>query len=404
MRLALLTLLFASHVHAGDWPQYFGPTRNGISTDTGLARTWGTDGPKVLWKKPLGSGWSAPVILGDKLILFYRVENEEVVECLDATTGKSQWKQSHRTRYVDEFGFDNGPRSTPVMADKRVFTLGADGDLSAFDLAEGEKLWQRNINKDYEVEKSFFGVATSPLIANGKLIVNVGAKGAGVVAFALGSGKELWKSTNDGVSYSSPVLAKIDGEELAVFFTRKGLLALKPGDGKEMYSFPWRPRLNASVNAASPIVFENQIFLSTSYSTGAIVLEASKGELKEIWKGDNSLSCHYNTPVLFKEHLYGIDGRQEGGKAQLRCVDWKTGKVLWKEEGFGCATLTLADGLLLAMAETGDLVLIEPNPEKYKELARAAILEKPVRAATALSRGKFYARDGGKLVCVQVGK
>jgi outer membrane protein assembly factor BamB len=402
MRYAFIVLVLAGAARAADWPQYLGPTRAGVSSETPLARQWGQDGPKVLWKKSVGSGWSAPVVVAEKLIIFHRVENEEVLECLEASSGKSHWKESYRTGYTDDFNFDDGPRGTPLVWKETIFTLGANGDLSAWKLSDGKRIWQRNINKDYEVEKAFFGVGTSPMIADGKLLINVGGKGAGVVAFDPANGKEVWKSSDDGVSYSSPVLATIDGEELAIFFTRKGLLALKPGTGKVVYSYPWRPRINASVNAASPIVHDNQIFISTSYNTGAVLLEASKGELKEIWKGDRSMSCHYNTPVLFKEHLFGLDGRQEGGQAQLRCVEWRTGKVIWKQPAFGCATLTLADGLILAMAETGTLILIEPTPDRFKELARAAILEKPVRAATALSDGRFFARDRGKLVCVEV--
>src|SRR5262249_32937540 len=159
-------------------------------------------------------------------------------------------------------GKDEGPRATPLIADAKVFTLGADGELTAFELATGNRLWQRNINQDYKVAKGFFGVATSPMLAAGKLIVNVGGKGAGVVSFDPASGKELWKATDHPVSYSSPILAKIDGEELAVFFTRQGLLALTPDKGEVRYEYRWRPRLNASVNAASPIVSGNQIFLS----------------------------------------------------------------------------------------------------------------------------------------------
>jgi outer membrane protein assembly factor BamB len=404
MRTIFIAILTATAVQGADWPQYLGPTRDGISTETGLLRTWPADGPKVLWKMPVGTGWSAPVVAGKHVVIFHRQESDEVLESLDPASGKSQWKQSYRTRYVDDFGFDNGPRSTPLIADGKIFTLGADGDLSAFKLENGEKIWTRNVNKDYGVKKSYFGVGTSPMIAAGKLIINVGAKGAGVVAFDPADGKEQWKSSDDGVSYSSPVVAKIDGEDLAVFFTRKGLLAVKPADGKEVYSHYWRPRIDASVNAASPMVSGNQIFLSTSYNTGAILLEANKGELKEIWSGDKSLSCHYNTPVLLNGYLYGVDGRQEGGSAQLRCVEWKTGKVMWKVPNFGCTTLTVADGVMLAMAESGELVLVEPKPESYKELARAQLLDKPVRAATALSGGRLYARDPNQLICVQVGK
>jgi outer membrane protein assembly factor BamB len=200
------------------------------------------------------------------------------------------------------------------------------------------------------------------------------------------------------------VLAKINGEELAVFFTRQGLLALTLEKGEVRYEHPWRPRLDASVNAATPIVSGNQIFLTTSYNTGAILLEAGKGELTEIWKGDKSLSCHYNTPVLVKDHLFGIDGRQEG-RPELRCVEWKTGKVLWKKEAFGCASLIAADGMIFAFCESGDLVLFDQSSEGFKELARANILDKsPCRAAFALSGGKVFARDSGKWICVDVRK
>jgi outer membrane protein assembly factor BamB len=399
-------LIFASAflTLGADWPQYFGPNRDGTSSETGLVRSFPAEGPKVLWRKDTGSGWSGPAVAGERAILFYRSENNEVVECVDVATGKEKWKKSYRTRYVDMFDKDNGPRATPLIVGERIFTLGAEGTLTAFSLSDGAEIWQRNVNKDYKVPASYFGVGTSPMMAGGKLIVNIGAKGAGIVAFDPADGKEVWKSTDQGVSYSSPVLAKIDGEELAVFFTRQGLLALTPDKGEVRYEHYWRPRIDASVNAASPIVAGNQIFLSTSYNTGAIALEASKGEVKEVWKGDKSLSCHYNTPVLVKGYLYGIDGRQEYGP-RVRCVEWKTGTVKWTKDEFGCATLIVADGMIIAFCESGELVLIDPSTESYKELARAAILDKaPCRAAPALSGGKLISRDSAKWICVDLKK
>jgi len=398
-----LLVVVAGCLIAADWPQYLGPNRDSHSPETGLARTWPKDGPAIAWKLPAGSGWAGAVVEAEKAILFHRQMNEEVVECVNALTGKPIWKQAYKTRYVDDFNFDDGPRATPLIADGKVFTLGADGELAAWDFATGKSLWQKNIAKEYMPPKGYFGIATSPVVAGGKLLINVGAKGAGVVAFDPGTGKELWKASDHGVSYSSPVVATIDGEELAVFFTRQGLLALSPAKGGIKYEFPWRPRINASVNAASPLVAKNQIFLSTSYSTGAVLLEAAKGELKEVWKNDASLSCHFNTPVLIGEHLFGIDGRQEGG-TKLRCVEWKTGKVLWSEEGFGTASLIAADGLLLALTEAGDLVLIDPKTDACKELARAKILGNKGRAAMALANGHIIARDTEKWVSVKVAK
>jgi len=389
---------------AADWPQHLGSNRDGHSSETGLSRAWPKDGPPVLWKRNVGTGWAGPAIAGDRLILFHRVGGNDTVECLNPTTGKEIWKATYASRYVDDFNFDDGPRAVPLIADKRVFTLGADGSLRAWNLETGVGIWDRNVNKDYGVEKGFFGTATSPMIASGKLIINVGAKGAGVVAFDPATGKELWKSSDDGVSYSSPVVGKLGDEELAIFFTRNGLLALSPDKGEVKYRYPWRPRINASVNAATPIVSGGRVFLSTSYGTGAVVLEVKRGKLEEVWMGDKSISSHYPTPVLIKDHLYGIDGRQEGGQAQLRCVEWATGKVQWAEKQFGCAGLIAVDGLLIACAENGDIVLIEPSTERYKELARARVLDSPVRALPALSGGKLFVRDGKKLLAIGVGK
>jgi len=389
---------------AADWPQHLGMNRDGHSSETGMLRTWPKDGPPVLWKRDVGTGWAGPAVAGDRLIFFHRVDDKEVVECLNPTSGKELWKASYRTRYQDDFNFDNGPRAVPLIADKRVFTLGADGDLRAWNLETGTGIWDRNVNVDYGVEKGFFGTATSPILAAGKLLINVGTKGAGIVAFDPATGKELWKVSDDGVSYSSPVVGKLGDEELAIFFTRAGLLAVSPEKGEVKHRYPWRPRINASVNAATPIVSGGRVFISTSYSSGAVVLEVKGGKLEEVWSGDKSISSHYPTPVLIKEHLFGIDGRQEGGQAQLRCVEWATGKVKWTEKSFGCAGLIAVDGLLFACAENGDIVLIDPSTENYKELARARMLDSPVRALPALSGGKLFVRDGKKLVAMSVGK
>lgn len=399
MRFTFLLLL--PLLAGADWPQHLGPKRDSHSPETGLARTWPKDGPPVVWKMDTGTGWAGPVVAEQQVFLFHRVADQEVLECLDANTGKGRWKASYRTRYTDDFNFDDGPRATPLVADGKVFTLGAAGDLGAYDAKTGKALWTLNINNEYKVEKGYFGVATSPIVVGGLLLVNVGVKGASVVAFDPTTGKERWKAGNDGVSYSSPVVATLDGEEQAVFFTRAGLLTLEPKEGKVRYTFPWRPRINASVNAATPIVVEKRIYLSTSYSTGAVVLEAAQGKLKEIWQGDDILSNHFNTPVHVQGFLYGIDGRQEG-KARLRCVEWSTGKVRWTQEKFGCAGLIAADGLLFATVESGDVVLFDASAEGYKERGRATVLDGPIRALPAFANGKLYVRDGKKLVALNV--
>jgi outer membrane protein assembly factor BamB len=397
------TLLLLPLLLAADWPQHLGPKRDGHSPETGLLRDWPKGGPAVVWKRDVGSGWSGPVVAGGKLILFHRVEEQEVVECLDAATGKPLWKSGSKTRYRDDFNFDDGPRATPLIADGQVVTLGADGDFTARDLATGKERWTTNLNADFEVEKGFFGVATSPILVAGKIFVNVGTKAASVVAFDPKTGKVVGKCGNDGVSYSSPVAATFGGKDHVVFFTRAGLLVVNAETLKVTHQFPWRPRLNASVNAATPVVVGDRVFLSTSYGTGAVSLKLNGADVEEVWKGNGILSSHYCTPVYRDGTLYGIDGRAEGGRAELRSVDWATGKVHWKQV-LGCANLIAADGLLIAVCESGSLKLIEPSPKAYTERATFDLMQAPVRALPALAEGILYARDGKTLYAVKLSK
>lgn len=398
----LLSLTLAAPLTAADWPQFLGPNRDGHSAETGLNWAWPKGGPPVIWKLDVGSGWAGPVVAGDRLILFHRVGDDEVVACLDPATGKERWKFTYRTKYRDDFGFDNGPRATPLIAGDRVFTLGANGDLHAIELATGKKIWHRNLLSDYGASKGFFGIACSPMLAGGRLLVNVGAKGAGIVGFDPVTGEEKWKATSDAASYSSPTVAEIGGKTLAVFLTRQGLVALEPETGKVRHTFEWRPRLNESVNAATPLVWKGDIFLTVSYSTGAVLLRPKGDEVEDVWSNDKSLSSQYNTPVRVGDYLYGVHGRADTGVTQLRCVEWKTGDVKWSVPRFGVASVLAVDGGVLALTETGELVRFDSSPEGYKERGRAMILAKPTRAVPALANGRFFARDGSRLVCVKL--
>ena len=399
---SLACLALATPLFAADWPQFHGPGRDNQSAETGLNWNWPKDGPPIAWKIEVGQGWAGPVVAGERVILFHRVENDEVIACLDPATGKEKWKFTYRTRYRDQFGFDEGPRATPVIAGDKLFTLGANGDLHGLELATGKKLWSRNLLADYDASKGFFGIASSPIVVGGKLLVNVGGRGAGIVAFDPTTGKELWKANNDAASYSSPTVAEIDGKTLALFLTREGLVMLDPNTGKIGYTFPWRPRLNESVNAATPLVWKNDIFITVSYGTGAILLRPKGAELEELWSGDKSMSCQFNTPVRVGEYLYGAHGRVDARNVDMRCVEWKTGAVKWSQPKFGSTTVIAVDGGLIGMTEAGDLVRFDSSPEAFKETARATILSSPTRAAPALADGRLYARDGKHLVCVKL--
>lgn len=400
-RCLLCCLLAAPAVRAADWPQLLGMERDGHSSETGLLKKWPADGPAKAWERSVGAGFSGPAVAGGKLILFHRVGSDEIVECLDAKSGKAQWKYTSPTGYVDDFGFDEGPRATPIIAAGRVFILGAEGRLTCLDFAKGDKIWSRDLAADYPFRKGFFGVGASPLVDADRVFVNVGAKGAGIVAFDAKSGKELWKATNDRAGYSTPTIAAIGGRKRLLFVTRDNLLVLDPSDGSIAHRREFHSRNPNSVNAASPLFADGQIFLSASYDTGALLLNSDGW--KDVWQNDESLSNHYNTSVKVGGHLFGIHGRQEYG-AELRCVEWKTGKVVWQKASFGCASLIAAAGMLIAAIESGELALLEATPKGYTELGRFAALTKPLRAAPALSDGLLFVRDSKTLAAWKLKK
>jgi outer membrane protein assembly factor BamB len=404
MRSLILALVFScslAALRADDWPQFLGPRRDGVSSETGI-KAWGPGGPKVVWSRDVGPGYAGPVIAGERLIVFHRVGDDEVVECLRADTGKPVWKATYPTEFQDDFGKGNGPRATPVIAGDKVVTYGADGWLHASELDSGKKLWGRNVVSGYKVPPSFFGVGSSPMVVGDRVLVNVGAKNAGIVAFALDSGQELWRATDDGASYSSPTMATIDGVTHAVFFTRQGPVLLDPKTGDVRFQTRWRPRIEASVNAATPLIVSDSAFFSTSYDTGALLLKLKKDGAEKLWDTDELMTNHYNTSVHKDGHLYGFHGRQEAG-ASFRCVELKSQSVRWDRPRFGCGSMILAGDKIIMLAESGELLLVEATPAAYRELAKAQVFASgPCRAQIALANGRLYARDQKKLSCFDV--
>jgi outer membrane protein assembly factor BamB len=229
--------------------------------------------------------------------------------------------------------------------------------------------------------------------------VNVGGTG-GVAAFDKATGKVLWTATTDDAGYSSPVQAMIGGKRVILCFTRAGLAGIDPA-GKVQFQFPWRSRSNASVNAAVPVVAGNMVFLSASYSTGATVLDLSSGQPKQIWSSDDALSSHYATSVQKDGYIYGFHGRQEHGQS-LRCIEMKTGKVRWSEEGMGAGTVTLAGDRLLVVRENGEAVVAPAIPDAFRPESKAWLLPAVVRAYPALSDGRLYVRNEKTLAAYTV--
>jgi len=388
---------------ANDWPQYLGPSRNGIYEGPALADTWGANGPKVVWRKQVGQGFAGPAVVGNRVILFHRVGNEEVVESLDAATGNSMWRYAYPTRYRDDFGFDEGPRAVPVVADGVIYTFGAEGQLHAVDLAKGTRLWSEDTMKRFGVPKGFFGAAGSPLVEGGRVIANVGGDKAGIVAFEAKTGKVLWSATDDDASYSSGVAATIGGHRLGVFLTRDSLVGLDPASGMVQFQRRWRARIAASVNAATPIIVGDEIFVSAQYGPGAGVLRVNGSQLTDVWTSDDVLSNHYATSVFYNGYLYGFHGRQEFGPS-FRAVEFETGTVKWSQEQFRAGSVLLAGDRLLITREGGELILASASPQAFKPIARAQILQGVVRPYPALADGLLYVRNENTLVCLDLRK
>src|SRR5262249_10063688 len=216
----------------------------------------------------------------------------------------------------------------------------------------GKVIWKRFLNKEYKAPHGFFGVATSPLLEQNLLLVNVGGDGAGIVAFARDTGKEVWRATDHHASYSSPVVSTFAGSREAVFLTREGIVFVDPRTGAVTFSKQFRSRMQASVNAASPVVVDDLIFFSACYGTGAILVRAYKDRMETVWENDQSMSNHYGTCIAHNGYLYGFDGRQEEG-ARMRCVELQTGKICWSQERTGCGSMILAEGKLIVLTEAG---------------------------------------------------
>lgn len=378
-----------------DWPQFLGPARNGSFEGLLAGRT-----PVLQWKITVGAGFAGPVVSQGRLILFHRTADRETIEALDSKTGRKVWSASYATAYRDDFGFDEGPRATPVVSGGKVYTHGAEGMLTCLDFATGKQIWQLDTRSKFGFAKQFFGQAAIPLIEGNTLILNIGGT-AGIAGINKDTGAVLWTSTKDDAGYSSPVAATIGNERHVFAFTRAGLVDLNPADGKVRFSIPFRSRNDASVNAAVPLIAGDLVFVSASYRTGAMLLQIAGNTAKKLWANDESMSNHYATSVLKDGYLYGFHGRQEYGPS-FRCVELKTGKVMWDVPDFGAGTVTLAGSDLMIVKEGGELQWAAASPGAWKPGPKHALVPGVIRAYPALTGDQLCVRNERTLGCFQL--
>lgn len=408
-RAIFVLLIFLSSNLNADWPQFLGPDRNGIAdSETTIRILSDTEEYPTLWKIKVGDGHSSPVVSNGKVVLHHRIGATEVLQAFDSKSGQSIWKVEQPSNHRDSYDSNLGPKSTPVIDSNKVYSYGVGGQLTCTDLETGKILWTHDAAKEFRSDKGFFGRCSSPMVANGLVLLNLGGqqdgKGAGVAAFDAKTGKMVWQATEHEASYASPIQANLNGKDTAIFFTREGLVGatLNEKNPKLLFDTYYRPAMHASVNAASAVhCGDNKIFASTCYGVGAATWEVtSDGKLKQLWKKQDLLDCHFATPVFYKGHLYGIHGRQESG-TQIRCIDPNKGELLWTTRTMSPGLLLIADNKLVTLLESGELLIAEATTKGFKELARRQILGSG-RSYPAISNSVLYARDNSNLVAIKL--
>ncbi len=427
--------------HGQDWPSFLGGNRDSRSSETGIITDWSSPNFRLVWQRKLGTSYGIGSVSEGKYYQFDRFGDEAKLTCLDARTGEQAWEFSYPTTYADLYGYAGGPRCSPVIDDGRVYLLGAEGMLHCLATADGSLIWKVDTIDKFGVIQNFFGVGATPVVEGDLLIAMIGGSppedqqlppgqldrasgnGSGVVAFNKKTGEVIYKISQELASYSSPKLASIDGRRWCFVFARGGLLAFHPETGVIDFEFPWRAPILESVNASTPVVVGNEVFISETYGPGSALLAVKPGGYEIVWQDDQrrrerSMQTHWNTPIYQDGYLYGSSGRHERN-AELRCIEWKTGKVMWSVPGLTRSSLLYVDGHFVCLSEDGVLRLLKVNPQKYevvteitlkKEtagdsafgLGPARLLKAPAWAAPILSHGLLYVRGADRLVCLEL--
>lgn len=389
---------------AADWPQFLGPNRDNSTTDTVAAWT-GT--PKQLWKHPVGPSHSSPVVADGIVYAFFQPagKNADALSAYDLKTSEVKWEKSYdRDAFSPPFG--EGPRGTPAVVDGKVFTLGGTGVLACWDAKSGEVLWKVDTLKEFKAPNLNFGISGSPLVHDGKVYVNVGGKGAGMVAFNAKDGKTVWQSGDDKASYSSPIAAELGGTKQIVFLTNAGLTGVKPDRGESLWRYAFRDLLQES--ATTPLA-AGDLLIGSSVTLGSVALkfEGKDGKPAETPTWKKPLNCYFSTPALvMPDTLYMLNGKLSiNPTLTLRCVDLKTGEVKWEKPNVGkyhAALIRTGDNKLLMLDDRGSITLFAHDRGEYKELAKSKVCG-ATWAHPALVGKTLVVRDEHDLIAVQLG-
>lgn len=447
---AFLLCSSLGHVAADDWPRWMGPKYDGVWHEKGMIDKFPESGPKVEWRKEFGGGYAGPAVANGKIFAMDRVEDGgegattenaigkkgeikggERVVCFDLETGGELWVHKYEREY--KIAYPTGPRCTPTVDGNHVYTLGAMGDLFCLTADKGDVVWKKELTKEYETKPPFWGYASHPYVDGDKLIVPVGGKGTGLVAFDKKTGKEIWRSvTTKDIAYSPIVIyapEDANDERQLIFWHGEGITSVNPDDGKENWFSKFPDEANPSiVTIATPVLTGNKLLIAEFYK-GALLLELGSNppSVKEVWrnfKQDPELKGAMNammaTPIVKNGLAYGV-AYSRSGAGVLRCVEVESGDVKWTNEKwmggkkplmFANGFITENEGKYFVFNDIGELMIAKFTPDGFQELDRAKLLEptsvargrKVVWSHPAYSNGKIIVRNDEEIVCVDLKK
>ena len=412
--IAAMLMLGVAVSHAAEWPQFRGPTDNGVSPDARINRDWNAKPPAVLWIFRMSdSGWSIPCIGDNKVFVIDHVTNqtkdaggnvigqkgEDTVRALDIKTGKEIWSFAYSGMPNEKNGTTG---SSPALDNGKLYTVSRNMMVHCLDASTGKQIWERDGAKDFDARpaEQIWGHNASPLVDENRLILIPGGPDAAVVALDKNTGATLWKAPGSNAGYSSPIVYGNGKSRQYIAFIGEGLVGLNPETGARLWSFPWKTTNNQ--NCATPIVVENRIFFASAWKMGAGLLDISNlSSPALVWKNKEA-EVRFSSPVYLDGNIYCTSMPENPGF--LLCINARTGTTNWKQPGFNFGPLSAAGGALIAVdGKTGDIVLIESNSTDYKELGRIH----PAESTTAWNAaivvdGRMYARTRKVLTCYDV--
>jgi outer membrane protein assembly factor BamB len=403
--LSLALLVANAAAQSGDWPQFLGPSRTGISPATGLLDHWPESSPKEVWRAKGGVGMSGLAVTGGRAVTLIQKDGQQWLACYDAKTGQEQWQTPLAPEYKNPQG--DGPRATPTIVGDRVLAFTGQGILVATNLSDGKIAWSHNVVTDLKGKVADYGMASSPLVVGDLVIVTAGAPQACVAAYRITSGEKAWAAGNDATGYSSPALLNVAGKPQVVVFTGSSALGLVPETGKILWRYPYETDYDC--NIAMPVAVDGHVLISSGENHGSVLLkllpQGDEFTVEEIWKSNGPgsvLRSEWQTPILLDGHLYGLDNVGSAGPVtHLTCIKASTGERVWQQPRFGKSNLIAADGKLLFSTMAGEIVMVRATPGGFQELGRKQVLG-ATRQAPALAGGLLYVRDDKEIVCLDV--